>query len=198
MRAILAQGAMPLVLGGDDSTTIPFLRAFSDQGPITVIQVDAHLDFRDELHGVREGYSSPMRRASEMHHVTAVIQAGLRGVGSARPRDVADARTVGHRLVTAAQVRERGVGPAVLDLLPADARVVLAFDADGLDPSVCPAVSGLAPGGLSYAEAVAIITGIGKRLCGAIFTELVPERDVNEIGALTVARLACVAARARA
>ena len=34
--------------------------------PITVLQVDAHLDFRDEVDGVREGYSSPMRRASEM------------------------------------------------------------------------------------------------------------------------------------
>jgi agmatinase len=197
VRAILERGAMPLVLGGDDSTTIPFLRALSGHGPITVVQVDAHLDFRDEVDGVRDGYSSPMRRASEMPHVAAVIQVGLRGVGSARPHDVADARAAGHRLVTAAELRERGVGPAVLEGLPADARVVLAFDADGLDPSVCPAVSGLAPGGLSYAEAVALITGIGPRLGGAIFTELVPERDVNEIGTLAIARLACISAAAR-
>lgn len=194
VRAILERGTMPLVLGGDDSTTIPFLRAFERRAPVTVVQVDAHLDFRDEVDGVRHGYSSPMRRASEMSHVAAVLQVGLRGVGSARPTDVADARHAGHHLVTATELREQGIGPSVLERLAPDGRVVLVFDADGLDPSVCPAVSGLAPGGLSYAEAVALIGGIGPRLVGAIFTELVPGRDVNEIGTLAIARLACLAA----
>ena len=60
------------------------LRAFADRGPLTVVQVDAHLDFRDEVAGVRDGYSSPMRRASEMGHVERIVQVGLRGVGSAR------------------------------------------------------------------------------------------------------------------
>ncbi len=197
VRTIIELGAMPLALGGDDSTTIPFLRAFDDGAPITLVQVDAHLDFRDEVDGVRDGYSSPMRRASEMSHVARVVQVGLRGVGSARPADVEDARRAGHHLVTAPELRERGIGPSVLGRLAPEDRVVLVFDADGLDPSVCPAVSGLAPGGLSYAEAVALIAGLGPRLAGAIFTELVPERDLNEIGTLAIARLACLAAAAR-
>ena len=197
VRRLLERGAMPLAFGGDDSTTIPFLRAFSRHGPISVVQVDAHLDFRDEVEGIRDGYSSPMRRASEMSHVAEVVQVGLRGVGSARPDDVTDALRAGHHLVSAVEVREQGVRAPVLERLGPDARVVLTFDADGLDPSVCPAVSGLAPGGLSYGEAVALITGIGPRLVGAIFTELVPERDVNEIGTLAIVRLACAAAAAR-
>ena len=85
VRQLLGAGAVPLLLGGDDSVPIPFLRAYADHGPITVVQVDAHLDFRDERAGVRDGYSSAMRRASEMGHVERIVQVGLRGVGSARP-----------------------------------------------------------------------------------------------------------------
>ncbi len=90
--------AVPIVLGGDDSIPIPVLAAYEGRGPITVLQVDAHLDFRDEVAGVRNGYSSPMRRASEMEHVDDLFQVGLRGVGSARARDVADARARGNTL----------------------------------------------------------------------------------------------------
>jgi agmatinase len=187
---ILARGARPVVLGGDDSIPIPVLRAFAGhaEAPLTVVQIDAHLDFRDEVAGVREGYSSPMRRASEMGHVGRIIQVGLRGVGSARSQDVDDARARGNLLVTARQLRERGVGWLLDQLLP-DGPVVLAFDCDGLDPSVCPAVSAVSPGGLSFDEADAIVAGVAPRLAGAIFTELVPSRDVNDLSTVVVARL---------
>ena len=177
-----------MCIGGDDSVPIPILRAFAERGPITVLQVDAHLDFRDEVHGVREGYSSPMRRASEMDHVTRIVQVGLRGVGSARPADVEDARAAGNVLVTAREVRERGVG-WVLDQLPVDASVFVSFDCDGLDPSVFPAVSAHAPGGLGYPEAFALLGGIGPRLAGAVITEYVPALDESGISALVAVRL---------
>jgi agmatinase len=188
VRAVLARGAIPVVLGGDDSVPIPVLRAYADAGPITIVQVDAHLDFRDEVAGVREGYSSPMRRASEMTHVARVIQVGLRGVGSARPSDVTAARDAGNLLITARELRERGV-PWLLDQVAADASVFVAFDCDGLDPAICPAVSAPAPGGLSYQEAADLLGGIGPRLAGAAFTELVPALDVNALSALVLTRL---------
>ena len=68
-REVLALQAVPILLGGDCSVTIPFLAGFADQGPVWVLQIDAHIDWRDEVHGERYGYSSPMRRASEMAHV---------------------------------------------------------------------------------------------------------------------------------
>ena len=193
VSAILDRGAVPICLGGDDSVPIPILRAYEGRRPITVLQVDAHLDFRDEVEGVREGYSSPMRRASEMAHVARIVQIGLRGVGSARASDVADARAAGNLLVTARELRERGVA-WLLGQLPADASVFVSFDCDGLDPSVVPAVSAPAPGGLSYAEAADLLAGVGRRLAGATFTEYVPARDVNDISALVVARLAVLLA----
>ena len=188
VAAILERGAVPVCIGGDDSVPIPILRAFSGRGPLTVLQVDAHLDFRDEVLGVSDGYSSPMRRASEMEHVSRIVQVGLRGVGSARASDVDDARAAGNLLVTAAELRERGVS-AVLEQLPADASVFVSFDCDGLDPSVFPAVSALAPGGLSYAEAVELLGGIGPRLAGAAVTEYVPALDESGASALVAARL---------
>ena len=188
--ALLGAGVVPIVLGGDDSVPIPVLRAYAGRGPITVLQVDAHLDFRDEVNGVRDGYSSTMRRAAEMKHVERIVQVGLRGVGSARSSDVADARSNGNLLVTARQVRERGV-TSVLSQMPEDASVFIVFDLDGLDPSVAPAVSGISPGGLTYDEAGDLIGGVAARcrVVGAAFTELVPALDVSGISALVVVRM---------
>jgi agmatinase len=190
VEAILQHGAIPIVLGGDDSVPIPTLRAFAGRGPLTVVQVDAHLDFRDSVAGVRDGYSSPMRRASEMEHVAQIVQVGLRGVGSARGTDVADARAAGNVLVTARELGERGV-PWLLERIATDAAVFVSFDCDGLDPTVCPAVSAAAPGGLSYDQAADLLSGIARdrRLAGAAFTELVPALDLNELSALVVTRL---------
>ncbi len=190
VRTLLGRGATPIVLGGDDSIPIPVLAAYADLGPVVVLQVDAHLDFRDEVQGVRHGYSSPMRRASEMPHVSRIVQVGLRGVGSARASDVDDARAAGGLLVTARELRERGVG-WVLEQLPAGASVFISFDLDGLDPSLCPAVSAQAPGGLSWDEAGDLLAGTATRcrVVGAAFTELVPDRDPSGYSALVAARL---------
>jgi agmatinase len=188
VAAVLDRGAVPVCIGGDDSVPIPILRAYEGRAPLTILHVDAHLDFRDEVDGVREGYSSPMRRASEMEHVGQIIHVGLRGVGSARGSDVEDSRTAGNLLVTSRKLRERGV-PWLLEQLPARASVFVSFDCDGLDPAVLPAVSAAAPGGLAYTDAFDLMAGIGQRLAGAAFTEYVPSLDANELSALVVARL---------
>ncbi|RUW20630.1 agmatinase, partial [Mesorhizobium sp. M1A.F.Ca.IN.020.06.1.1] len=64
-REVLAASAVPILLGGDDSVVIPFLAGFAGLGPVWILQIDAHIDWRDEVDGERYGYSSPMRRASE-------------------------------------------------------------------------------------------------------------------------------------
>src|SRR6185369_16761038 len=118
---VLARDAVPVVLGGDDSIPIPVLQAYRDAGPLTVVQVDAHLDWRDEVAGERYGYSSPMRRASEMPWVEQIVQVGMRGVGSARADDVAAAKAWGARIYPAREVHASGVA-AVLDAVSAGAR----------------------------------------------------------------------------
>jgi len=189
-RQILASGAVPIMLGGDDSVPIPFFRAFEGHGPVTLVQVDAHLDFRDELDGVREGYSSPIRRASELPWVDKIVQVGLRGVGSARPGDVQDARDNGNLLVTAGEVRRHGVG-WLLGRIPAEHRYLITIDLDGLDPSVAPGVTGPAPGGLAYEEVADLLAGLAAqgRVAGLDVVEYAPHKDVNGLTALVATRL---------
>ena len=73
---ILDAGAVPLVLGGDDSIPIPVLAAYREHGPLTILQFDAHIDWRDNVGGETQGLSSNMRRASEMGWVKNIIQVG--------------------------------------------------------------------------------------------------------------------------
>src|SRR4051794_35948423 len=63
VRRILDAGALPIVLGGDHAIPIPVLRAYAGDS-ITLIQIDQHIDWREEVAGVRDGLSSPMRRAA--------------------------------------------------------------------------------------------------------------------------------------
>lgn len=190
-ETVLASGAVPVVLGGDDSIPIPVLQAYADHGPITVLQIDAHIDWRDEVHGERWGLSSTMRRASEMAHVGEMIQVGRRGVGSARPSDLAAAEARGVHFFSAHDVHRLGVDP-IIEQLPIGGNVFLTIDVDGLDPSLVPGVIGPEPGGLTFFQTIDIIDGVAERarIVGFDVVELVPERDVNGIGALTTFRLA--------
>jgi agmatinase len=189
---LLEAGVVPVVLGGDDSVPIPMFQAFASRGPLTVIQVDAHLDWRDEVRGERFGYSSPMRRASEMDWIEGMVQVGLRGIGSARAAEVADARGWGASIVTAAEVHRAGIGVA-LDRVPVGARCLITVDCDGLDPSIMPAVMAPVPGGLWYHQVLELLHGVAAKatIVGFDLVEFVPERDPNGVAALTAARVVC-------
>ncbi len=188
---ILGRGAVPVLVGGDDSVQIPMLEAWGAAGrEIAILQIDAHIDWRDEVDGERMGLSSTMRRAAEMAHVVQIVQVGARGIGSARPADRADAEAAGVAFVPAGEVARSGVGRAV-DLLPAGAEVVVCLDLDALDPAIMPAVIGRTAGGLSYWQVLELVAGAAGRgrIGGVGFVEFMPERDVDGMGALTAAQL---------
>ena len=189
--SLISRGIAPIVLGGDDSVQIPILEAFSSHGPLTILQIDAHIDWRDEVQGERHGLSSTMRRASEMGGVKTIVQVGARAIGSARPSDVEDARRHGVRLFDMRAVRAHGILP-VAEAVPKDGPVVVCLDVDGLDPSVVPGVIGSAPGGLTYGQVADLLIAVAARapIIGLNVVELVPENDVNGAGALVAARLA--------
>ncbi|MBY3173522.1 agmatinase [Rhizobium leguminosarum] len=189
-REILSMPATPILLGGDCSVTIPFLAGFADHEPVWILQVDAHIDWRDEVHGERFGYSSPMRRASEMPHVAGMVQVGLRSVGSARLADIEAARGYGSRFVTAREIHAEGA-EAALRHIPQGARVVVTLDCDSLDPSIMPGVAARTPGGLTYTEVIDLIAGLGRRarIAGFDLVELYPPADIDHLSALTAARL---------
>lgn len=190
VRKILKAGALPMILGGDHAIPIPVLRAFEDRGPITLVQIDAHIDWRDEFNGVRDGLSSPMRRASEMEHIKDIFQIGIRAQGSARADDVAAAQAYGAHLITAYDLHDVGMD-AILDRIPSGGQYYITIDADGMDPAVMPAVAGPAPGGVTFHQARKLIHGLVKkgRVVGMDVVEITPALDVNRITAITAARL---------
>ncbi len=189
-RQITANGTLLITLGGDHGIPIPILRGLDAHGPITLVQIDAHLDWLDERNGVREGYSSPMRRASEMEHIDQIFQIGLRCQGSAQTEDVAAARAYGSHLITDMELQDRGMD-AVLEQIPAGGNCYLTIDADGMDPAVMPAVAGPAPGGVTYHQVRKLIQGLAAktRVLGMDIVEITPKADVNGITALTAGNL---------
>lgn len=190
IKAILDRGAVPIVLGGDHAIPIPVMRAYEAHGPMVVVQIDEHIDWRDDVNGVKEGLSSPMRRASEMAWVSGMAQIGLRAVGSARQGEVDDAIAYGAVFVTAEELHRDGVD-AVLDRIPESDRYYITFDADGLDPTIAPAVLTPGHGGVTYYEASNLLRGLARKgkIIGMDFVEIVPALDINNATSLVAARL---------
>jgi agmatinase len=190
VRKILEAGALPIILGGDHGIPIPVFRAYEKRGPITLVQVDAHIDWRDHMNGVREGLSSPIRRASEMPHFESIFQIGLRAAGSARPEEVKAAQNWGAVLIPDIELQEIGMA-AVLNRIPDGRQYYLTIDADGMDPTIMPAVAGPAPGGVTYSQIRMLIQGLVKkgRVVGMDIVEITPKRDLNGISAITAGRL---------
>jgi agmatinase len=191
VRKILSAGALPLIIGGDHGIPIPVLRAFDDrEGPITLVHVDAHLDWRDEVNGVPDGYSSPIRRISEMGHVKDIFQIGIRAQGSARQEEVDIAHAYGANIITAYELHDAGMD-AILERIPAGGRYYLTVDADGMDPSVMPAVNGPAMGGVTYHQARKLIHGLANkgRVVGMDIVEITPAKDINRLSSIAACRL---------
>jgi len=187
---ILAAKAIPLVLGGDDSVPIPVLEAYREHGPLTILQLDAHIDWRDDVNGETMGLSSNMRRASEMDWIENIIQVGARGIGSARPQDRQDALDWGVQFFPMRDVVQNGID-AIIDSIPENSNLYIALDIDVMDPAVVPAVIGPAPGGFSYWQILEIFEAVTKRarIAGFNLVELMPSADVGGRGALVAARL---------
>ena len=190
IQTILDRGAVPIALGGEDSTPIPVLRAYEGRGPICIVQVDAHIDWRDELGGIRQGLSSTMRRASEMPWVSGMVQIGIRGFGSARRAEFDDARTYGSVLIGAQEVHGAGVDEVLRRLPPADGYYIT-VDADGLDPTIAPAVQAPAFGGLTYYEAANLLRGVAAKgkIAGFDLVEVMPSADLNGMTSRLAAQL---------
>ncbi|WP_040978457.1 agmatinase [Oceanobacillus jeddahense] len=189
VRKIVSGGAMPVLLGGDHSITIPFARGLESLGPFHVIQIDAHLDWADHRSGQRLGQGSPIRRMSEMSHVKGITSLGIRGVGSSRREDFEDARNYGNVIISPKNMREMGL-KEVINQLPEGERFFVTIDIDGLDPSISHGTGTPSPGGLFYDEINEILEGIAKRgdVIAFDLVEVSPPYDPTGVTCITAAR----------
>lgn len=177
VRAILAAGAIPVVLGGDHSVNIPAINAFSKEEPFHLVQIDAHLDFVDIRHGVTAGHGNPMRRAAEKSYVTGLSQIGIRNVSSTARDGYMDARSMGSDILSVRQFRQIGV-EKVLARIPAG-RVYITIDIDGFDPSIAPGTGTPSHGGFLYYEVLELLDGLARRndIIGMDLVEVAPDYD---------------------
>lgn len=182
VRRILAAGALPVVLGGDHSINIPCVNAFAEDcarnGPIHIVQIDAHLDFVDERHGVRFGHGSPMRRAAEKPYVSGLSQLGIRNVSSTAREGYEEACKMGSDILSVRQIRALGT-EAVLNRVPEGARYYVTIDIDGFDPSIAPGTGTPSHGGFTYYEVLELLAALPKRgtVVGIDLVEVAPDYD---------------------
>ena len=178
VRAILKAGAVPIVLGGDHSINIPCINAFSDAEPFHLVQIDAHLDFVDERHGVRYGHGNPMRRAAEKEYVTGLSQIGIRNVSSTARDGYVDARKMGSDIVSVRQFRKMGV-EKMLGRIPKGKRYYVTIDIDGFDPSIAAGTGTPSHGGFLYYEVLELLDGLTRRgsVIGVDLVEVAPDYD---------------------
>lgn len=185
VEKILEAGALPVVIGGDHSVNIPCVDAFKDDcaknGPIHVVQFDAHLDFVDERKGVTAGHGNPMRRAIEKSYVSGMTQLGIRNVSSTAKEGYEDARARGSDILSVRQIRKLGV-EAVLERIPAGARYYITIDIDGFCPSIAPGTGTPSHGGFLYYDVLELLQGLSKRgdVVGIDLVEVAPAYDPSE------------------
>ncbi|WP_323035401.1 agmatinase [Pararhodobacter sp.] len=190
VRKILAAGAIPVVLGGDHSVNIPCIDAFDDQDPIHIVQIDAHLDFVDVRHGVRNGHGNPMRRAAEKSYVTGISQIGIRNVSSTARDGYEAARAMGTDIQSVRQFRKLGV-EGMLARIPAGARYYVTLDIDGFDPSIAPGTGTPSHGGFYYYEMLELLDGLAKRgaIVGMDLVEVAPDYDQTGTTSILAAQI---------
>jgi len=191
VERLAARKTTVIALGGEDSVPTPMLQGLSAYREVTVLQIDAHMDWRDSNYGgERWGLSSGMRRASEMPFVKNIIQVGTRGPSSGGSVEVRDALAWGAKFFTGEDLYDRGIDP-VIEAIPQGANVHVNFDLDGLDPTIMPAVWVAAPGGVGFWPAMKLIRGVARKanIVSVAMVEYVQERDASGMAANTVVRL---------
>jgi agmatinase len=144
---VLDAGKTPFMLGGEHSLSLGAVRALASRSEkISILQIDAHTDLRDEYADTRFGHGCVMRRSSEIENVAKIVQVGLRSTS------LEESQNVPQNVVQFWADDILGDFPTtisrILDELEGD--VYLTFDVDGCDPSWMPDTGTPEPGGLSF------------------------------------------------
>jgi agmatinase len=177
VRAILARGALPVVLGGDHSISFAVVRAFDE--PVHVLQFDAHTDYAPITAELQYTNGHAFRHIAAMKHVTGLTQIGIRSLRTS-PEQVRDIKADGHRIISMREfdrMRPQDVAAA----LPEGTRCYVSIDVDALDMSLTPGCVSAEPNGMSYAQMRDALRAISERLdvVGFDFVEVNPPLDVG-------------------
>ncbi|MCS7081790.1 MAG: agmatinase [Bacteroidetes bacterium] len=175
---LLDRGKFVVLLGAEHTVTLGAVRAYAARlGPISVLQIDAHSDLRQQYQDNPYSHACVMARVLEVPGVDRLAQVGVR----AQCRQEAEWARTEPRIRTwyaHALKREPDWIEQVLEHL--GERVYLSIDADGIDPSILPAVGTPVPNGLSWAELTALLCAVAqsRQVVGFDFVELAPRPEL--------------------
>ncbi|WP_170455525.1 agmatinase [Ruegeria arenilitoris] len=192
--AILAQGVIPVAMGGDHSITLPILRAVAAKhGPVALVHVDAHADVNDEMFGERETHGTVFRRAYEEGLIVPdrTFQVGIRGSGYAAS-DFTEAKGWGFRQFPAWELWQQNLTQigALIRKEIGEHPVYVTYDIDSLDPAYAPGTGTPEIGGLTTPQALQLIHALGgMNVVGCDLVEVSPPYDPSGNTALTAANL---------
>jgi agmatinase len=207
IAAVAAAGAIPLVVGGDHSISLPILRSLAARhGPLGLVQIDAHIDTWDEYFGGKYFHGTPFRRAIEEKLIDPrrYVQVGIRGPMYGE-NDLAFQDEHGVTMIDIERLRAEGVDRVAERVRSTlgSGKSYLTFDIDAVDPAFAPGTGTPEVGGLTSHEAQLLVRGLaGIDLAGADVVEVSPPFDgAGQITALLAANLLfeilCVIARGR-
>ena len=190
VEKILNSGAIPVVLGGDHSINIPCINAFENRNKFHLIQIDAHLDFVDERHGVRYGHGNPIRRAAEKDYVQGITQIGIRNVSSTSKEGYDDAIKMGSNIFSVRDFRKLK-HDTILSTIPKNENYYLTIDIDAFDPSIASGTGTPSHGGFYYYEILEFVDSLVKRgnVIGIDLVEVAPDYDLTSSTSTLAAQL---------
>lgn len=184
----VSTGKFLLSVGGDHAITIGLVEAARKVYPdIGVLQIDAHLDLRDQYNGSRYNHACVMRRLGEDIGVP-FVQVGIRAFCTEEV-DYIRANDIRPFFAHEIEPSDHAWMDAVIDGLPDTVYVTL--DLDGLDPAVIPGTGTPEPNGLTYRQVVELICRLGRRrrVVAADINELA-KIDGTQVSEFTAAKLA--------
>ena len=187
IRGILAADVASVVLGGDHYITYPILKAYAEKyGKISLLQFDAHTDTwaDDDLERIDHGTMFYKAVKTGLVDPATSVQVGIR---------TTNADTLGVNIIDAAQVHRQGPEETVRQIraILGDRPCYLTWDIDALDPAFAPGTGTPVWGGLTSAQAAAILRGLaGINVVGGDVVEVSPPFDTTGATAVAGAHVA--------
>jgi len=180
-KKILDENKFPIAIGGEHSITPFIIKSLPKD--ISIISLDAHMDFRKIYENNVNSHACVLRRISE---VTKIQNIALLGVRSVEKEEFDDANRLGLFYRDVFTIKKKGI----LDILKetkkhiGDNRIYLTFDIDVIDPAFAPGTSTPEPFGLTTFEVLEIFDFFSKQIIGFDVVEVCPKYDHGQTALL--------------
>ena len=174
IEMLLKKDKFPVILGGEHSVSIGAIEAMASRYEnLTVLQLDAHADLRDEYEGSRYNHACVMSRVKEH---CPIVQVGIRSMDTCEKANMDTSRVFFAHDICDGQ--DRSWIERVVALLSDN--VYLTIDLDAFDPSIMPATGTPEPGGMGWYDVVALVKAVckHKNLVGFDIVELCPRENL--------------------